>query len=118
MGVLEQMHTMAEQEVEQAKSLACKNTAVQAGWVLADVKNVCRVEEVHPFGGEKRVTRRWTMVCGFAHAATGQMWVTKIKYRTEALDPKNTEHVQYDNVLCVDPELQAWVNLVSALSRK
>jgi len=109
---------MTEQEVEQAKPLVCKNTAVQAGWVLADVTNVCRFEEAHLFGGGKTASRRWSMVCGFAHAATGQMWVTEIKYRTEALDPENTEHVQYAKVFCEDPELQAWVNLVSALSRK
>jgi len=112
---------MTEQEIRQAKYLTCKNTAVQAGWVLADVKNVCHFTAVNYIrASEMTPTRRHIMVCGFAHEATGQMWVTEIWYRTEILspeDPEGTERV-INEVLCVDPELQAWADLVSALSHK
>lgn len=117
MDVLTQMKKIIiEQEAEKATHLVHMNTAKRAGWVLADHTFVSHVQEGYPLDVIGTAVRKHAIVCGFAHEATGRMWVTTVYYRTETIDNATRTQVYSDDETCADPKLQAWVNLYSALS--
>ena len=119
MDVLTQMKTATiEQKPEH---FVQKSAAERAGWVLADCKFVAHILEA-AVNRDGYAPRNHAIVYGFAHEATGRMWVTTIYYREDYIHLSTKTRV-YSEEPCADSELetlelQAWANLYSAMSCK
>lgn len=108
---------LSDENIEYAKYIVQKKTLKAAGWVLADMQNICSSER--SFSESELV--KHSRVYGFAHPQTGQVWTTTVVCTVEnyTVDYDSGERtMEYRRSVEDRPDLHAWKELFAELSSK